>query len=128
MDLNSTNSTNHTRAVGNETEDIACQYLKKNGLILITKNFSHRIGEIDLIMKHNNFIVFIEVRYRKNTNYGYPEETVTLKKQKKIKTTALLFLAKHSEFKNTQPRFDVVAMMPDNNTNNMSINWIQNAF
>ncbi|MFV1983851.1 MAG: YraN family protein [Thiohalomonadales bacterium] len=128
MVLNPTKYVNHTRAVGNVTEDIACQYLKKNGLILITKNFSQRIGEIDLIMKHENVIVFIEVRYRKNINYGYPEETVTLKKQKKIKATALLFIAKNSEFRNTQPRFDVVAMRPDNNGDNMSINWIQNAF
>lgn len=125
----STQYAKNTRGIGNLTEDIACQHLTKNGLTLVTKNFNHRIGEIDLIMKDKNNIVFIEVRYRKNINYGRPEETVTFKKQKKIKSTALLFIARHSEHKNCQPRFDVVAMTTDNNCkDNISINWIQNAF
>jgi len=129
MALGFNNADNNTKEIGSVTEDIALQYLKKNGLTLITKNFNVRIGEIDLIMKHNDSIVFIEVRYRKNTNFGFPEETVTFKKQKKIKATALLFIAKNAKFKNIQPRFDVVAMTPDNGSaSNMSINWIQNAF
>ena len=125
-------SANKTKQIGTATENIACQHLKNNGLTLITKNFSHRMGEVDLIMKDKNVIVFIEVRYRKNTNYGYPEETVTFKKQKKIKSTALLFIAKNPEYKNTQPRFDVVAMMPNGSdsskNDNIAINWIKNAF
>jgi len=129
MFLSSTKHSNNTREIGNITENIACQHLSKNGLILVTRNFNQRIGEIDLIMKDKDNIVFIEVRYRKNINHGYPEETITFKKQKKIKSTALLFIAKHSEYKNFQPRFDVVAMTTDNNCkNNLSINWIQNAF
>jgi len=113
--------------IGKVTEDIAYQYLKDNGLSFIAKNFSYRLGEIDLIMKHKDCVVFIEVRYRKNSNYGYPEETISEKKQRKIKSTALLFIAKNSTYKNVQVRFDVVALMP-NKTNNLSINWIQNAF
>ncbi|MFV2060510.1 MAG: YraN family protein [Gammaproteobacteria bacterium] len=120
----------HTREIGNITEDIALQFLEKNGLLLITKNFNSKMGEIDLIMEEKNTLVFIEVRYRKNTNYGLPEETVGYKKQTKIQKTALLFISKNPRYKNIQPRFDVVAMTPDNKTsgNNMSINWIQNAF
>ncbi len=122
-------SANHTKEVGTITEDIAYQHLKKQGLILITKNFTSRIGEIDLIMKDNDAIVFIEVRYRKNSNYGSPEETVTVKKQKKIRATALYFIAKNSTYKNTQPRFDVVGMTPAaDSSSSMSINWIKNAF
>ncbi len=122
-------SANHTKEVGSVTEEIAYQHLKKQGLTLITKNFTSRMGEIDLIMKDNDAIVFIEVRYRKNSNFGSPEETVTFKKQKKIKTTALLFIAKNSIYKNIQPRFDVIGMTPTtNNSNSMSINWIKNAF
>jgi len=119
-------TTNHTREIGNVTEGIALHHLIENGLTLITQNFNVRLGEIDLIMKENNTIVFVEVKYRKNTNYGYPEETVTVKKQKKIRSTALLFIAKNSQYKNFQPRFDVVALLP--NGSSMSINWIKNAF
>jgi putative endonuclease len=126
MFSSSTNKANHTREVGSITENIALQYLEGNGLLLVTKNFSHKIGEIDLIMTDKDNLVFVEVRYRKNTNFGLPEETVNYKKQIKIKKTAMIFISKNIKYKNSQPRFDVVAMTP--NGENISINWIKNAF
>ncbi|VAW99220.1 hypothetical protein MNBD_GAMMA22-1466 [hydrothermal vent metagenome] len=119
-------SVKSTKKLGNLTEEMALKYLLDNGLTLIKKNFSHRIGEIDIIMQDKTAIVFIEVRYRKNTNFGFPEETVTYKKQKKIKSTALIYISRNPKFKNAQPRFDVVAMTP--NDEELSINWIKNAF
>jgi len=126
--ISGTNET-ATREVGQQTEEIALQYLQENGLTLVEKNFSHKIGEIDIIMRDqtaHDTLVFVEVRYRKNSNYGSPEETVTKKKQQKIKSTAQIFIAKNSQFKNIQPRFDVVAMTPGNS--NIIMNWIKNAF
>ncbi len=120
------NSVNNSKELGSITEEIALQHLTNNGLTLITKNFSHRIGEIDIIMQDKTAIVFIEVRYRKNTNFGLPEETVTLKKQKKIQSTALIYISRNPKYKNVQPRFDVVALTP--NAKELSINWIKNAF
>ena len=130
MVYNSIKQANHTRAIGTATEDIALQHLEQKGLSLITKNFNHKIGEIDLIMTDKDSLVFIEVRYRKNTNYGLPEETVNYKKQTKIKKTAMIFMSQNTQYKNAQPRFDVVAMTPNKtgNGDNMLINWIQNAF
>jgi len=130
MVFNSIKQANHTRAIGSVTENIALQHLKENGLSLVTKNFNHKIGEIDLIMVDKDSLVFIEVRYRKNTNYGLPEETVNYKKQTKIKKTAMIFMSQNGQYKNVQPRFDVVAMTPNKSGSgdNMLINWIQNAF
>src|SRR3989304_5065718 len=70
--------------LGRLAEDSACQYLAGNGLKLITRNYKCRRGEIDLVMRHNDSIVFIEVRYRHNNHFGSGAESVIHKKQKKI--------------------------------------------
>jgi len=114
---------------GKAAEDIACRYLEKNGLRLIDKNFHSRYGEIDLIMQHHEAVVFIEVRYRKNQDYGGARASVTPAKQKKIQKTALYFMQlKGREF---NARFDVIAMSDNNSPFDdepLNIEWIQNAF
>lgn len=109
---------------GKATEKLACDYLKKNGLSLIEKNFHSRYGEIDLIMQHRETLVFIEVRYRKNDNFGGAKASITLDKQKKIYKTALLYMQKKGREFNS--RFDVVAITGINKQ--LEIEWIQNAF
>ena len=109
---------------GKACEKLACDYLKKNGLKLIDKNFHSRYGEIDLIMLHQDMVVFIEVRYRKNQNFGGAKASVTLSKQQKIKKTALFYMQKKGRELNA--RFDVIAMTGEQNS--PSIEWIKNAF
>jgi len=113
---------------GKAAEEIACSHLKKHGLKLIDKNFYSRYGEIDLIMQDQDTLVFVEVRYRKNLDYGGALESVTPSKQKKIQTTALYYIQKKGGEYNS--RFDVVALTGNdiNNKNKLSIEWIQNAF
>lgn len=115
------------REIGDQAEAIACSYLKKQGLSLITTNFNSRLGEIDLIMRDavNDNTVFIEVRYRKNDNYGGAAVSVTPQKQKKIIQTALLYMQKYSP--DTAARFDVIAIEGDLN-GAYEINWIVDAF
>ena len=72
-----------TRKIGCDAEEACCNHLTQQGLILITKNFHCRHGEIDLIMKDRKTLVFIEVRYRKSDRYGGALESITPKKQKK---------------------------------------------
>ena len=109
---------------GKESEKLACTYLKKQGLIFIDKNFYCRFGEIDLIMQHQNTLVFIEVRYRKNQNFGGAKESITPKKQNKIQKTALIYMQKKGREYNA--RFDVIAISGE--SPNLNIEWIQNAF
>ena len=109
---------------GSTCEKLACDYLKKNGLRLIDKNFRSRYGEIDLIMQHRESVVFIEVRYRKNQSHGGAKASVTPAKQLKIQKTALYYMQKNGRELNA--RFDVVAMSGENN--NLNIEWIKNAF
>ena len=113
---------------GKVAEEIACSHLIKNGLKLIDKNFYSRYGEVDLIMQDQEVLVFIEVRYRKNLDYGGALESITQSKQTKIQTTARYYMQnKGREFNS---RFDVVALTGNdiNKQNNLSIEWIKNAF
>ncbi|MCU7799815.1 MAG: YraN family protein [gamma proteobacterium symbiont of Lucinoma myriamae] len=70
---------------GQYAENLALNYLQEQGLTRLQENFSCKHGEIDLIMRDNEFIVFIEVRYRKKTQFGHPLETINYAKQKRIK-------------------------------------------
>lgn len=110
------------RKKGNDAEDQALVFLKKKGLKLIDRNFAVKTGEVDLIMKDKETLVFVEVRYRKNTNFGGAVASITSKKQQRIIKAALTYLQKHAP--QSSMRFDVIAIEGDN----MEINWIPNAF
>ncbi len=112
-----------SRERGGRAEQYALDYLKSQGLKLITRNFLCRMGEIDLIMRHNKHLVFVEVRYRKNSNYGTPAATISRTKQSRLTRTANFYLQQQGH--NTPCRFDVVAIVSQPQ---VKIEWIQNAF
>lgn len=107
---------------GSEVEQLACDYLQARGLQLIQRNFSCRYGEVDLIMKEGDTIVFIEVRYRKNRHFGGALASVTVAKQQRIIKTATCYL--QQSLSEEKMRFDVVGM----EGNESKIEWIQSAF
>ena len=114
-----------TIPTGRQAERSARRHLKVQGLNFIEANFSSRVGEIDLIMKDVNTLVFVEVRYRKNLKFGSPLETITPNKQRKIRLTAERYLAKH-RLQNADCRFDTVGL--SGNLAAPTIDWIKNAF
>lgn len=107
---------------GNKAEDEALALLKKAGLKLIERNYRCRTGEIDLIMQEAQTLVFVEVRYRANSLYGGPLETVTASKQNKIRSAAQHYMVEKNLSANYSLRFDVVGM------SNSETNWIKGAF
>ena len=116
-----------TRSKGQETEDACCDYLKNKGLVLIERNFHCRHGEIDLIMKENKTIVFIEVRYRKNNDFGGALESITPSKQIKVKASAETYIQTHKI--SGAVRIDFVAMtIAPNEDSDYLFDWIKNAF
>ncbi|VAX11959.1 hypothetical protein MNBD_GAMMA24-2484 [hydrothermal vent metagenome] len=115
-----------TRAIGQETESLACRYLQAQGLRLLERNFSMPQGEIDLIMQEGQSLVFIEVRYRRNNNFGSGAETITRNKQRKLLATAARYLQRNPLRAEQPARFDVVSIQMENNQ--PLINWIKNAF
>lgn len=110
------------KTVGDAAEDEALRHIQSEGLRLIKRNYRTKFGEIDLIAEDNKTLVFIEVRFRKNDLYGSALESVTVKKQNKITTTARYYLAENNIGDSRPIRFDVVGI-----THN-EIQWIKNAF
>lgn len=108
------------RGTGSFYEDVAVQYLTKHGVKVIERNYNCRIGEIDIIGIDGECLVFFEVKYRKNDNFGSPFEAITLSKQKRIVGCAKYY----SVFKNWKGmyRFDAIGITGD------KIEWIKNAF
>ncbi|MCL4153441.1 UNVERIFIED_CONTAM: hypothetical protein GTU68_006222 [Idotea baltica] len=105
-------STTSRQLKGDSEEQRACEYLQSQGLELITQNFTCRMGEIDLIMQHKNSLVFVEVRYRANKDFGGAAASITKSKQRKIVRTALFYQQQHAP--KSCMRFDVVAIEGDN--------------
>lgn len=112
-----------SRERGDRAEQQALDYLQSRGLKLVRRNFLCRMGEIDLIMMHHQHLVFVEVRYRKNSNYGTPAATISFTKQRRLTRTANLYLQQQGS--DMPCRFDVVAIVAQPET---EIEWIQNAF
>ncbi|MGN0334850.1 MAG: YraN family protein [Lachnospiraceae bacterium] len=99
----------NNRKVGEIYELLAVRKLEECGYEILEKNFRCRQGEIDVIAKHRETLVFIEVKYRKNASRGYAAEAVTFRKQNKICRTADYYLNTH--FRHIPMcRFDVVAI------------------
>ena len=124
---------------GQLAENIALKYLQAQGLKKIQSNFSCKSGEIDLIMHDNEFLVFIEVRYRRQTRFGHPLETINYAKQKKIIKTIQYFLMKNPAYHQYPCRIDAVALHSQSQTEQNSLNdkkensgsvkieWVKNA-
>jgi len=114
---------------GKETECLACKHLTRKGLHLIEKNFAWSGGELDLIMKHSEVIVFVEVRFRKNSKFGTGLTSVDKYKQAKIIRTASYYLQIKPLFRDLPCRFDIVSVTKDNTLlNTKAISWVKNAF
>lgn len=98
--------------IGRYGEDVAERYLKQKGYIIIGKNFSCRQGELDIIAKDNEFLVFIEVKTRSNSMYGKPVEAVGKIKKQHMHKVAKYYLHING-LENKFVRFDVVEVYID---------------
>ena len=96
--------------VGKWGEELALDYLKNNNYKILEKNFKCKIGEIDLIAKIDDVIVFVEVKTRSSDMFGRPREAVNFYKQKKIRSIALNYL-KFKNLLNYSCRFDVIEIL-----------------
>ena len=114
------------RKAGTYWEKIAEAFLSARGLRLLQRNFSCRLGEIDLVMDDRGTLVFVEVKYRKSSTHGSGADAVNLHKQNRISRTAAFYLATNPARADQFCRFDVVSIDPDKAE--QGINWIKNAF
>ncbi|EKD70722.1 MAG: hypothetical protein ACD_46C00428G0005 [uncultured bacterium] len=111
---------------GQQAERDACQFLQARGLRLIQANYRCYFGEIDLIMKDKDYVVFVEVRKRHNPNYGNALESINKTKAKKIIKTAAHFMQERNWLYKVASRFDIIAIHPI--AGQMQLEWFRNAF
>jgi len=114
---------------GQIAENCARNLLEQHGLRTLTQNFRCKTGEIDVIMLDNDCIVFVEVRYRRQSKYGSALESVDQRKQRRVRQTALFFLQQHPKYQEHSCRFDVVALSGSlKDVKYLQNEWVKNAF
>jgi len=102
-------NTRHKKILGTAGEGVAEQFYRRRGCAILEKNFIFNHGEIDLIVRDNEEVVFVEVKTRRGNTYGAPEESVTPLKQHLLRRTAEGYIWLH-HLEHTPCRFDVLAV------------------
>ncbi len=116
----------HRVAQGSAYERAAQHYLELRGLRFLARNFRCRAGEIDLIMMDTNILVFVEVRYRANQDFGSALESITKRKQARVVRAAANFLQRNAQFQQLACRFDAVGISGASAATDFC--WIKAAF
>ncbi len=116
----------HRKTLGTKGEKIAEEFLKNKGFQIIEKNYKNKYGEIDIIAKQEEELIFVEVRTKSSAQFSDPETWVDFKKQNKLIRMANLYISE-KDITNTNCRFDVIGITLTKN-NNKNITHIENAF
>ena len=111
--------------LGKKGEDIACKFLKKNGYQIMERNYRNKAGEIDIIARDKDDIVFVEIKTKLSKDFAQPELSVNPSKQRKIVKTALTYLMVKG-IKKTGCRFDVIGITGEKEQRKIEL--IKNAF
>ena len=101
------------RATGSEYEQLAVDYLRNKGYIILETNYRIRQSEIDIIARENNTVVFVEVKYRSCEGSGNPVESVGINKQRRICRAAKEYIFFNGISFYESYRFDVIAILKD---------------
>lgn len=113
------------RQKGNAAEDQACRYLRKHGLKILQRNYCCKGGELDIIAQDPSYLVFVEVRMRKNKQFGGALASVTPQKQRHLLHAAHCFMQQQKLNPAHQAlRFDIIAIEQETD----QIRWVKNAF
>ncbi|MBU5488665.1 YraN family protein [Clostridium sp. MSJ-8] len=115
------------KAIGYYGEDLTCDFLTNNGYVILDRNFTCKIGEIDIISRKGNLLVFTEVKSRYSYKYGIPLESITPSKISNIRKIAHLYIIRNSLF-DLYARFDVCEIYFNYDNNNYDINYLENCF
>lgn len=114
--------------LGRWGEQVALEYLCRRHYALLQARYTSRFGEIDLIVQNPQYIVFVEVKLRKNDRFGQGREYVNRHKQERLRLTAAIYLEEHPNER--QPRFDIIEVYaPEGtHTHNPVIHHLEDAF
>jgi len=110
---------------GKKAEELAAEYLQKNGYKILVRNFRYQKAELDLVAEKDSLIVVVEVKARSTDVFNLPQEAVNKRKIKLIVSAANYFMEEYN--KNQEVRFDIISVLPNENKNLM-IEHITDAF
>ena len=116
----------YRKDAGDQGEVDALRHLQAAGLKLITRNYRCPGGELDLVMLDQQTLVFVEVRFRRDRNFGGALASINTRKQQRLLLAAQRFLQTHREYQKLRARFDVVSL--EGNVGQVSLQWIKDAF
>ena len=114
------------KEAGDQSEADALRHLQAAGLKLITRNYRCPGGELDLVMLDQQTLVFVEVRFRRDRNFGGALASINTRKQQRLLLAAQRFLQTHREYQKLRARFDVVSL--EGNAGAPKLQWIKDAF
>lgn len=112
--------------IGRNGEDVAEEYLRKHGYTIVERNFRVRGGEIDIIAKRRDELIFFEVKTRKTSVYGYPEQSVSVKKAFFVARAIREFVRRHRVSSAQYIRFDIIAIERDTGVSGWRMHHIEN--
>lgn len=110
------------RAIGRLAENLAAEALIKKGFEILERNFFNRFGEIDIIAKDKDILVFVEVKAKKGVEFGMPEEMVNARKLNKVRHMATIYMKGES----VPCRIDVVAIVLSDTNGLVRLNHYEN--
>ncbi len=114
----------NNRQTGFLAENLSAAALQKKGYQILERNFSNRYGEIDIIAKDQDTYVFVEVKAKKGTDFGLPEEMINSYKLKRVQNMALIYL----KGKNLPCRIDVMAVILSSTDELISLTHYENVY
>ena len=117
----------YNKAIGAYGETIARDFLTTNGYKILDMNYRNRCGEIDIICKNNNIIIFCEIKSRYTDTFGSPIESITSYKQKQIIKLSEIYLL-YKKYQNYNVRYDVIEIIFNNKNASFKLNHLKDAF
>lgn len=117
----------HRKQLGFKGEEAALRYLENNGYRILSRNYSCSLGEIDMVAMDGEVLVFVEVRSRSGTDFGLAQESITSRKQSRLRQLAWYYLKTEGRT-GSDCRFDVIAILFDGEGKVEKLEHIENAF
>ena len=115
------------KEVGAKGEKLAVKFLKRKGYKIVQRNYTCKLGEIDIVARQDGTVIFVEVKTRRTQEFGPPQSAITAAKKKQISRVALWYV-KEKKFMDQSCRFDVIGITFSPESRKPRVEHIENAF
>lgn len=117
----------YQQRIGQRAEDIAADFLRRQGLQVLERNYRRRLGELDIVARDGDVLVIAEVRMRTSDRYGGAAASVDGRKRQRLVRAAVQLLQQRKDFSHLRVRFDVLAVS-ETAADSPKVQWLQHAF